>query len=130
MPTNLSTEPQSGDAPNQVEEVVIEEQFEGLRYEAKKTDIPKLAYKLLIGVGGFIAFISFIIICFYLINLIRIGIPTTTLTETELVEFESLSKIFFDHTTQLFDLIITKGFLPIFATILGYLLGESRATNE
>lgn len=125
---NSKSKPQAIVATN-VKNTDIKELYKDI-FEARKPDVKTFAFKLLIGVGGFIALISIIIICFYLINLIRIGIPTTTLTETELADFESLSKIFFDHTTQLFDLIITKGFLPIFATILGYLLGESRATNE
>ena len=40
-----------------------------------------------------------------------------------------VSEISLERTTKIFDLVITKGFLPLFTAIVGYLIG-TKATKE
>ena len=44
--------------------------------------------------------------------------------EAALQNFEKLNKISMERAKDLFDLIIAKGLLPLFATIIGVLLGR------
>ena len=41
-----------------------------------------------------------------------------------LQSFRTQSEIVFDQVNKIFDLFVVKAFLPIFATIIGFLLGK------
>ena len=56
------------------------------------------------------------------------SLPKLTGTEqsdtTLLQAFRTQSEIVFDQVSKVFDLVVVKAFLPLFATIIGYLLGK------
>jgi hypothetical protein len=41
-----------------------------------------------------------------------------------LEQFRAQGDIALEHVTKIFDLLVAKAFLPIFATIIGFLLGK------
>jgi len=56
------------------------------------------------------------------------SLPKLTGAETTdsklLQEFRTQSEVVFDQVSKVFDLFVVKAFLPLFATIIGYLLGK------
>jgi len=61
------------------------------------------------------------------------GFPKLTGNEqsdtTQLQEFRTQSEIVFDQVSKVFDLFVAKAFLPLFGTIIGYLLGKRDREN-
>jgi|SRR5579863_23533 len=41
-----------------------------------------------------------------------------------LAAFRTQTDIVFEHTSRLFDLLVAKGLLPAFSTLIGYLIGR------
>jgi hypothetical protein len=56
--------------------------------------------------------------------------PTPTLSGTTadqtstIGQYKALTDILFDRVEKLFDLVITKALLPLFATLIGFILGK------
>lgn len=47
-----------------------------------------------------------------------------------IANFKELTTILDERTQKIFDLTITKGLLPIFATLIGFLLGKETSRND
>jgi hypothetical protein len=48
--------------------------------------------------------------------------------QATITQYKALSDIVSDRAVKLFDLVITKALLPLFATLIGFILGKQSST--
>ena len=115
------------DRPAQPERVSTPEIFKQSDVRVSLLPIERAAFYLACGLFAVITAVLATIVVDWLMH--RPPEPTLTGLKPEeqklaIENFKALSDVVWDRTAKTFDLIVIKALLPVFATIVGYLLGK------
>ena len=56
--------------------------------------------------------------------------PSATATRDTIDNYKEMRSFAIDDASKLFDTIVSKAFLPVFTTVLGYIFGSRVAANN
>jgi hypothetical protein len=92
--------------------------------------LEKIAFRLAVGLFTLITAVLITIMVDWLMH--RPELPSLSGLKLEdqkttIDNFKAMSDVVWDRTSKTFDLVVVKALLPVFATVVGFLLGKREA---